>query len=319
MEGAQDAPLVAVMPPVHEPALPAEEREPPQLDGAEDEELDVDQDDAQSVMQPAISPLATLLTSPRMPAAEKVAAINRQSPGEPFETSESDEPSQENAEMLIPGYGRQVPENSQDGLSPVVRLPTPWQAGPKQFLVSEPGRFRSSMAAAFQTRQQRSQSVGESLKRLSKALPSISIPSGFLPSITTPTFFSSSSSPPKDARGSHAHMPSTLLTPETSSSSSRLPDVAPPHAAPIQPDSARPRTLRHTASDDSLLYQALSRVSSLGDDERFTHVRAQVNVRFKAIKDSFDGPSFKLPQMPSRLSRCMLSSMGPWTDHVRSA
>ncbi|KAK4237921.1 hypothetical protein C8A03DRAFT_15578 [Achaetomium macrosporum] len=302
MEGSQDPPLVAVMSSVRDPAPPAAESESPQLDGVEEDELDVDQDDAQSFMQPAISPLATLLTSPRTPAAEKIAAFNRQSPGELFETSESDEPSQENAEMLIRDYTRNVPENSQEQrLSSVVRLPTPWQAGPKQLLVSEPGRFKSSMAAAFQTRQQRSQSVGESLKRLSKALPSISIPSGLIPSITTPTFFSSSSSPPKDARRSQSHMPTTLLTPEKSPNSS-LPDRARPHASPLQSDSARPRTLRHTASDDSLLYQALSRVSSLGDDERFTHVRAQVNVRFKAIKDSFDGPSFKLPQMPSLLN-----------------
>jgi hypothetical protein len=111
-------------------------------------------------------------------------------------------------------------------------------------------------------------------------LPSISIPSGLIPNIPTPTFFSSgSSSPPKDGR---THLAS-------------------PQGAPIQPDSARPRTLRHATSDDSLLYHTLSRVSSLGDDERFVHVREQVNVRIKAIKDSFDTPSFRLPQMPSRL------------------
>jgi hypothetical protein len=63
------------------------------------------------------------------------------------------------------------------------------------------------------------------------------------------------------------------------------------------------------ASDDSLLYHTLSRVSSLGDDQRFTHVREQVNVRIKAIKDSFDGPSFKMPQMPSRLS---VACSPPW-------
>lgn len=40
-------------------------------------------------------------------------------------------------------------------------------------------------------------------------------------------------------------------------------------------------------------------MSSFGDDQRFTHVREQVNSRFKAIVDSFDPPSFKLPSMPS--------------------
>lgn len=43
-------------------------------------------------------------------------------------------------------------------------------------------------------------------------------------------------------------------------------------------------------------------MSSFGDDERWTHVREQVNSRFKAIVDSFEPPSFKLPSIPSNLS-----------------
>lgn len=50
-----------------------------------------------------------------------------------------------------------------------------------------------------------------------------------------------------------------------------------------------------------MLYHSLSRMSSFGDDQRFTHVREQVNSRFKAIVDSFDTPTFKLPSMPSTL------------------
>ncbi|EAQ91016.1 hypothetical protein CHGG_02951 [Chaetomium globosum CBS 148.51] len=287
------------MPPSHYPTPPAEEGDSPQLDASEEEELDVDQDDAQSFLQPAISPLATLLTSPKTPTADKVAAFERQSAGI-FEMLESDEPNQDRQTVPVPASMPKAPDSATESQSPVV-LPAPWQAGPKQFMVSEHGRFRSSMAAAFQTqsRQHRSQSAGESaLKRLSKALPSISIPSGLIPNIPTPTFFSSSaSSPQKDTHTSQSQRSTELLSPLTP-----FPGLVAPHASPLRPDSARPRTLRHTTSDDSLLYHTLSRVSSLGDDERFVHVREQVNVRIKAIKDSFDGPSFKLPQMPSRLS-----------------
>ncbi|KAK3295908.1 uncharacterized protein B0H64DRAFT_322906 [Chaetomium fimeti] len=290
MEGRADSPSVAVMPPSLYPAPPEEEGDSPQLDASEEDELDVDQDDAQSFLQPAISPLATLLTSPKTPTADKVAAFERRSAGL-FEMLESDEPSQDGRTVPVPGGVSEESDNPPEGRSPLV-LPAPWQAGPKQFMVSETGRFRSSMAAAFQTqsRQHRSQSAGESaLKRLSKALPSISIPSGLIPNIPTPTFFSSSaSSPQKDSHASQPQTSTELLSPLT--------------PFPVRPDSARPRTLRHTTSDDSLLYHTLSRVSSLGDDERFAHVREQVNVRIKAIKDSFDGPSFKLPQMPSLLN-----------------
>jgi pimeloyl-ACP methyl ester carboxylesterase len=67
--------------------------------------------------------------------------------------------------------------------------------------------------------------------------------------------------------------------------------------------SRRSLALRRSTSEDSILYHSLARVSSFGDDDRFTHVREQVNSRFKAIRDSWDGPSFKMPQLPSRLFR----------------
>ncbi|KAK4146250.1 uncharacterized protein C8A04DRAFT_9992 [Dichotomopilus funicola] len=303
------------------PVAGKRDESPPPPEGAVSEEddldLDVDQDDAQSFLQPAISPLATRLTSPRTPAADKVAAFERQ-PGGLFEVvgGDGDEPSPplRTVPMAEPSPSH-VP-------IPIPTLPTPWQAGPKTFLVPEQGRFRSSMAAAFQThsRQHRSQSVGESaLKRLSKALPSISIPSGLISNITTPTFFSSSSSnsssssPQKDGHHGPGSQPLTPAPTSVPTPASILTPLTPirgldrshhtrQSSSPIQPDSARPRTLRHSASDDSLLYHTLSRVSSLGDDERFAHVREQVNVRIKAIKDSFDGPSFKLPQMPNLLN-----------------
>ncbi|KAH6849758.1 hypothetical protein B0I37DRAFT_413207 [Chaetomium sp. MPI-CAGE-AT-0009] len=316
MEGRAESPPVAVMPPSLHPTPPAEEGDAPQLDASEEDELDVDQDDAQSFLQPAISPLATLLTSPKTPAADKVAAFERQ-PGGLFDMLESDGPSQDRQTVTAPG-GTSEESGALPEARPPAVLPAPWQAGPKQFVVSETGRFRSSMAAAFQTqsRQHRSQSVGESaLKRLSKALPSISIPSGLIPNITTPTFFSSSaSSPLKDSHTSQSRTSTDLLSPLTP-----FPGLATPHATPVRPDSARPRTLRHTTSDDSLLYHTLSRVSSLGDDERFAHVREQVNVRIKAIKDSFDGPSFKLPQMPSLLNTPLKKSATDPMPGIHSA
>lgn len=38
---------------------------------------------------------------------------------------------------------------------------------------------------------------------------------------------------------------------------------------------------------------------SHGDEEQFEHIREQVNSRVKAIMDSFDRPTFKMPQLPS--------------------
>jgi hypothetical protein len=61
----------------------------------------------------------------------------------------------------------------------------------------------------------------------------------------------------------------------------------------------RPPMLRRVTSDDSLLYHSLSRASSLGDDDQFNNVRAMVNMRLLALKDSLpEVPNFKMPSMP---------------------
>ncbi|KAL2164440.1 hypothetical protein VTH06DRAFT_3656 [Thermothelomyces fergusii] len=270
-----------------------------QLDSVEEDDLDVDHNDAQSFLQPAISPFATRLTSPRAPSADKVAAPARQ-PGL-LETPLDEKIRQDGQALTAPDNMATVSGSCPNQRPFPATLPSPWQAGPKQLTVSEPGRLRSSMTTAFQShsRHRRSHSAGESaLKRLSKVLPNISIPSSLIPNISTPTFFSSSSNTPqKDGQASKAQPSRVLLSPPTP-----FPPPSSPREAPARSDTAPLRPLRHSASDDSLLYHTLSRVSSLGDDQRFAHVREQVNVRFKAIKDSFEGPSFKLPQMPSLLN-----------------
>lgn len=48
-------------------------------------------------------------------------------------------------------------------------------------------------------------------------------------------------------------------------------------------------------------YLTLSRVSSYGDDDRWGHVREQTNSRLKAIKDSWDRPTFQMPKLPNMI------------------
>lgn len=61
--------------------------------------------------------------------------------------------------------------------------------------------------------------------------------------------------------------------------------------------------LRRSTSDDSLTARrTMSHASSLGDDDRFADVSAQINNRMKAFKDSWADSSIKLPSMPSMAS-----------------
>lgn len=74
--------------------------------------------------------------------------------------------------------------------------------------------------------------------------------------------------------------------------------------------------LRRSTSDQSLLLRRITSTgSSLGDDSRWENVQEQVNSRMKAIKDSLQDSSIKLPSMLN-LSGLNLGSFRP--DFTRS-
>ncbi|OTB17940.1 hypothetical protein K445DRAFT_56510 [Daldinia sp. EC12] len=273
----------------------------PSSDGAADEEpLYIDQDDAQSMIQPALSPAATRLTLPKTPAAEKAAALENLPGGGLFSviegplTSEPERLSSSSAmgstRTAYQTTGTRAQTRQNRGLSlgqlpsshsPLYRFPSPWQSGPKQMVVQNEPSSKPALSAVFgQNNVHRRSSSGgaDALKRIREALPSM--PSMSMPSISLPSFFSGPSS------GKSAGLDAKKnLSPNDSSTSSRPP--------------TRPRTIRRTTSDESILYHSLSRMSSLGDDDRWNDIREQKNSRLKAITDSLDVPTFKLPQFPN--------------------
>ncbi|KAI3401233.1 hypothetical protein diail_11939 [Diaporthe ilicicola] len=342
------------------PQIPDDPNSSPPADGSEGEEDLYGEDAAQSFFQPALSPVVTYLTSPKTPAAEKAAAMDKIIDGYFNDAGASKE--QESMDQVIAGYfdgasmnreessgdetptregpRRQQDDKAQEGAAgettlppttsipppqprPMEPLPTPWKTGPKEIIVtsSTSENHKPAIASVFaQSRHRRSSSGGaEALRRLSKALPSISLPTNLIPNrLTAPSFFSSASTSSR----SESRDPTPRHTPPSqsprlghSTHANTFPITIPSKPSPSQPDanvktgvSRRPSTaskrslvLRRSTSDDSMLYHSLSRMSSFGDDQRFTHVREQVNSRFKAIVDSFDTPSFKLPSMPSTL------------------
>ncbi|KAH8890902.1 hypothetical protein GQ53DRAFT_765618 [Thozetella sp. PMI_491] len=317
----------------------------PPADGSDNEDLVLygDQDDAQSIIQPAMSPVATRLTSPKTPAAEKAAALENLSGGDLFDSMVSGRaqgPARPSSMFFSPTTSssaaplsprklskRSPYEGRERGMTlgqlpasqPLKRdFPSPWQSGPKDLVVKEPPQStKGAMASAIggQARSRRASSMGENaLKRLSRALDSITIPTHLIPTLSTPSFLSPTPSP-RDLQ------PSSLLKltppPVPERSPNRQPTlISPFNLPPPQEDPSLPfpelpgpprrpsavskqsYRLRRSMSNDSLLYNSLSRVSSFGDDDRFVNVREQINSRLKAIMDSWDGPSFKLPQLP---------------------
>lgn len=310
--------------------LPRSAGDAPEVYSPDDDDFAyADTEDAASIIQPSISRAATRMTSPTTPAVEKAAAIGAEYPFASLDGTVQPEHAPESGpiqQVWRPSYS---PPNS--------GLPHPWTTGPKEFVVSQSDTQnqkseapKGALSSVFgKTRQRRSSSGGtDTLKKLAKALPSLSISTSRLSSISTTSFGALSSSPKKTG----PHVPSSPTRHTT-----YPPDPAQPHAQhhpqpavetsmhhatdlmalgdgtqtsrPARPEihrlastaSIRSQRLRRSASDDSLLYNTLSRVSSFGDDARFDQVKNQVNSRFKAIMDSFpDRPTFKLPQVSSK-------------------
>ena len=87
-------------------------------------------------------------------------------------------------------------------------------------------------------------------------------------------------------------------------------------ASDLSNPTQRKSRLRRSMSDQSLLLRrATSTVTTLGDDSRWENVQEMVNSRMKAIMDSFQDSSIKLPSMPN-LANLNLGSFLP--DFTRS-
>ncbi|KAI2639650.1 hypothetical protein GGS26DRAFT_277162 [Hypomontagnella submonticulosa] len=312
----------------------------PTSDGVPDEEpLYIDQEDAQSIIQPALSAVATRLTLPKTSAAEKAAALERPPGGGLFSVTEGTvTPYSESLSPPVVGSSSEVvyrtaavPTTTRParGLSlgqlpsshsHLYRFPSPWQSGPKQMVVNDSSPKPALSAVFGQNRHRRSSSGGaDTLKRIREALPSMpSMPS--MPSISLQSFFSGPSSVKgvgPDAKKSilsndgatetrqftsfFADAP-TLISRNTTPSTNRQSVLTLPIRSTESPTLSRPanrpRVMRRSTSDESMLYHSLSRVSSLGDDDRWNDIREQKNSRLKAITDSWDRPTFKLPQLP---------------------
>jgi hypothetical protein len=289
--------------------------------------VDIDQDGAQSFIQPALSPVATRLSSPNTPAAEKAAAMNNQLAREGlFGVSEVEGSSAPGLTSHLPpppsGYGattatpQQTRQERRFTLGPLPtnlpylsRFPSPWVSGPKELVVENDSGPKSALSAVFsQSRQNRSISGGaDTLKRLRDALPSISLTS-FFSGPSTSKIAESNAEAPVNWNDGSAESKQVL---PSSNKPAIQDDLATSTGAPHSreglthalPSSsllfARPRVIRRSTSDESMLYHSLSRISSYDDDERWSHVREQRNSRLKAITDSWDRPTFKLPQLPN--------------------
>ena len=290
----------------------------------------ISDEDAESLIGPAMSRIATRLKSPKTPAAEKTSALEEaggyfdsdpETPpatdglegadldGEPssHETTRGEDVLHKDVVAPIPS---QKPKLSLGSLPPPgfdkEDLPiSPWHAGPKPFVVERSDPPQSSLSSVFGagTERKRSLSNGaDALRKLiPKGLPSMASVGNLFGSPNTHQKSRLSPSFPRES----SHMSSSRST--NSSVSGGSPPSLSPRPCQLESlvgaqraQSKRPSSIRRVTSDDSLLYHSLSRASSLGDDSRFENHRDQVNSRVKAIRDSIqDRSSFRMPNLPN--------------------
>ena len=301
------------------PALPEIENDTiPQADAEQLEEEDV-----QSLLAVSISRAQSRLTSPRTPAAEKVAALEHIDGGG-FFTEFGKETGEEDPDDSADTAGIRTSQ---------AKIPYPWQASPKEVETTtiEDPDHKNSTSISHQRNSVGAQlpSPENAFKRLvTSPLNSLPKPGNFANFFPHQIpFFTSNSGSEKPSQIQGRSKRSNSLFPNTNipffsikSDSQNTPDqllsVDSPHLETTEDphyrnfyavdSSSVERTtsssLHRASSDGSLrLSRNLSRVSSLGNDALFHNVQGQVNSRFKAIKDSFADSSFKFSNLPSKL------------------
>ena len=105
-------------------------------------------------------------------------------------------------------------------------------------------------------------------------------------------------SPPKSPRTSAQHAPQDSSTHPTVARASSHNTVG--RGRLNAPQTPRDHVLRRSNSDQSMLLRRVtSSITSLGDDSRWENVQDQVNSRFKAVVDSLQDSSIRIPSFPS--------------------
>ncbi|WKT48926.1 Alpha/Beta hydrolase fold [Fusarium oxysporum f. sp. vasinfectum] len=251
----------------------------------DDDSIICNQDEAEAILQPALSDAARHLTSQNTPAIEKALALDKSRAGlfdVPIDKHGDTSPDLSSSPETTPS---QQYRNA---------LPSPWQAQPKPTTKGSTSRPSGSILGnALAPARNRSRSAGqEALRRLQKAWPSLSPPTHLLPSMSN-SFFSSSHDKASAIRLRN-RLEDSLLLLGILTQPLRLYDPG--------------------FFDGSLLMRVtyitvfLALLLSVATN-KFQDVREMVNIRFMALKDSLpDVPNFKMPSLPKLYSQARKST-----------
>lgn len=297
------------------------------------------EEDARSVIGVSISRAQTRLISPQTPKAEREAALEHgifdgiyDGIEQAGRNDDSDTSSQEG--QIHQSQPAQVSQRQTEDINHSMsktQLPSPWAATPKMF--ERPATPNQAHHTSRSRASTGPTSMLESLniRRFMSNFHSLPFPKSSslkdLSSINISAIFNGNkdtSSPQNVSSRRRAYTQFSPLSDRTAPSQL--------HKAPLKskekggdhsPQGASPR--RATSDQSLMLRKVTSPGSTLGDDSRWEHVQEQVNSRFKAIVDSFQDSSIKLPSLPS-MPNINLNSLRPdfiknraWSDSKQPA
>lgn len=293
------------------------------LDTDDEDDIDAsanDGDDASSLVAVSISRAQNDMKSPTTPAAMKAQALNASRDyfqAEPEnETQLFDEPSGQETPPEHPRANpRQQANKSSEPEKQIQPTPSPWRAPSANQKPDKRSSLVSSIldAAGSYTRP-RASSGSSIVDGIRKRLPN-------MPSMSMPRFyefsgFGDSSRPTLGPAGPGLVRPSArsqaaentqrplegsegLASPLKSSQQSTSRDGG-PCVSNDKPRAQKPDLLRRSTSDQSLyLRKAATGASEFDDYNAFANVSEMVNSRFKAISDTWQDSSLRMPKLPS--------------------
>jgi len=289
-----------------------------------DDEDDIDssadaEDDASSLVAVSISRAQDDMKSPTTPAATKAQVLDASKSYFGADPDNEAQIFEEPLEQeLLTGPRRASPQHHPSGLDgnekQTAVTPSPWRAPSSNEKSEKRSSFVSSiLGAAGSYTRPRASSGSSIVDGIRKRLPN-------MPSMSMSKFYDMSGSNDSGRTtlglaGSGSVQPSDRIL--AASRIQKAPETSNDVVSPAKPDqqsarrdgqddssdrssAQRPELLRRSTSDQSLyLRRAATGASEFDDYSAFANVSEMVNSRFKAISDTWQDSSLRMPKLPS--------------------
>ncbi|KAL9111697.1 MAG: hypothetical protein Q9227_003972 [Pyrenula ochraceoflavens] len=289
-------------------------------------------EDAEDVIGVSIGKAQTHLKSAKTPGVEKTQALEES--GDYFSdgpdivegTQNYTQPQAVEAGILTPSsspkHGSTV-DSTQD-------FPSPWRAGATQQSVQRNDLSRSFLRDSIATSRRRASSgsaiVAEGLRRLIPDFATLSKQTATQLRLPTSSIAWAAS---LDSRQRSSTSNEALPIINDEGSSTRKKDsrkhTSGKAASPnrrvsqlSQPESKRPPPIRRSTSDTSLFLRRQISTSTTSSGNQWDHVQEQVNSRMKAIRDTWQDSTFRMPKLPTINLNQFMPSL-PLRDEVDTA